>query len=134
MSGLQRAGATGGGGRPVARRISDARPQALVAVTGVITATQTVAIGSSPAYRCTLTDGTGEIYVLFLGRTEVFGLTAGRRCSVAGTVGTSGGRMVVWNPRYWLQPPDDTGKVGSQERWVPARAGETARMTSTVTR
>ena len=61
----------------VARRISDARPQARVAVTGIITAAQTVTIGSSPVYRCTLTDGTGEIDVLFLGRTAVGGLTAG---------------------------------------------------------
>jgi hypothetical protein len=134
MSGLERTGATFWGGRPVARQISDARPQARVAVTGIITATQTVTIGSSPACRCALTDGTGEIYVLFLGRTAVAGLTAGRRCSVAGTAGTSGGRLVVWNPRYWLQPPGGTGTICPQERRVPVRAGETARMTSPVTR
>ena len=95
MSGPKLTGATFWGGRPVARRISDVRPQARVAVTGIITATQTVTIGSSPAYRCAFTDGTGEICVLFLGRTEVSGLRGGRRCSVAGTAGTSGGRLVV---------------------------------------
>ena len=134
MSGLELTGATFWGGRPVARQISDARPQARVTVTGIITATQTVTIGSSPACRCTLPDGTGEIYVLFLGRTEVSGLTAGRRCRVAGTAGTSGGRLVVWNPRYWLQPSDDTGNRCPQERGVPDRAGETARLASPVTR
>jgi RecG-like helicase len=134
MSGPEPAGAILRGGRPVARRISAARPQARVAVTGIITATQAVTIGSSPAYRCTLTDGTDEIYVLFLGRTAVSGLTAGRRCSVAGTAGTSGGRLVVWNPRYWLQPPGDTGENAPPERWVPVKAGETARMASAVTR
>jgi hypothetical protein len=134
MSGLELTGATFWGGRPVARRISDARPQSRVAITGIITATQAVTIGSSPAYRCALTDGTGEIYVLFLGRTAVSGLTAGRPCSVAGTAGTSGGRLVVWNPHYCLQPPDDTGKTFPRERGVPVRAGETARMTSPVTR
>ena len=134
MSGLELAGGTFRGGWPVARRISDARPQARVAVSGIITATQTVTIGTSPAYRCALTDGTGEIYLLFLGRTEVSGLRGGRRCGVAGTAGTSGGRLVVWNPRYWLQPPDDTGKICPRERQVPARARETARITSLVTR
>jgi RecG-like helicase len=134
MSGRELTGATFWGGRPVARQISDARPQARVTLTGIITATQTVTIGSSPACQCTLTDGTGEIYVLFLGRTEVSGLTAGRRCRVAGTAGTSGGRLVVWNPRYWLQPPGDTGENAPPERWVPVKAGETARMASAVTR
>ena len=134
MSGLELTGATFWGGRPVARRISDARPQARVAVTGIITATETVTIGSGPACRCALTDGTGEIYVLFLGRTAVSGLTAGRRCSVAGMAGTSGGRLVVWNPRYRLQPPDDIGENAPPERWVPVKAGETARMASAVTR
>jgi RecG-like helicase len=133
MSGPEPAGAILRGGRPVARRISAARPQARVAVTGIITATQAVTIGSSPAYRCTLTDGTDEIYVLFLGRTAVSGLTAGRRCSVAGTAGTSGGRLVLWNPRYWLQPPDDTGKTSPRERRVPDGTGVMARMTSRVT-
>ena len=134
MSGLELTGAIFWGGRPVARQISDARPQARVAITGIITATQTVTIGSSPAYRCTLTDGTGEICVLFLGRRAVAGLTAGRRCSMTGTAGTSGGRLVTWNPRYWLQPPDDIGTTGPRERRVPYRAGETARLTSLVTR
>jgi RecG-like helicase len=132
MSGLELTGATFWGGRPVARRISDARPQARVTVTGIITATQTVTIGSSPAFRCTLADGTGQIFVLFLGRTEVGGLMAGRRCRVAGTAGTSGGRLVIWNPRYWLQPPANTRKPCPQKRWV--RAGETARMPSPVPR
>jgi hypothetical protein len=134
MSGLELTGATFWGGRPVARRISDARPQARVTVTGIITATQTVTIGSSPAFRCTLADGTGQIYVLFLGRTEVCGLVARRRCSVAGTAGTSGGRLVIWNPRYWLQPSGNTRKLCPRNRRVPARAGETARLTSPVTR
>jgi len=134
MSGLELTGGTFRGGWPVARMISDARPQARVAVTGIITATKTVTIGSSPAYRCALTDGTGEIYVLFLGRTEVPGLRGGRRCSVAGTAAASGGRLVVWNPRYRLEPPDGTGKTCPQERRVPVVAGETARMTPPVTR
>jgi hypothetical protein len=137
MSGLELTGAAFWGGRPVARRVSDARPQARAAVSGIITATQTVAIGRSPAYRCSLTDGTGDIYVLFLGRTAIPGLTAGRRVSVTGTVGTRGGRLVIWDPRYWLQPRDNATKitrVSPRKRRVPVRAGEPARRASPVTR
>jgi hypothetical protein len=134
MSGLELTGATFWGGRPVARRVSDARLQARVAVSGIITATQTVTVGRSPAYRCTLADGTGDIYVLFLGRTEVPGLTAGRRVSVTGTAGTRGGRLVIWNPRYWLQPPGNPTRVSPRKRRVPVRAGEPARRASPVSR
>jgi hypothetical protein len=92
-----------------ASRICDVRPQAPVAVTGTIRLTDTVPVGSSFAYRCVITDGTGELDVLFLGRTAVSGLAAGARCGVTGTAGTHGARVVVWNPRYWLEPRDGAG-------------------------
>ncbi len=92
-----------------ASRICDVRPQAPVAVTGTIRLTDTVPVGSSFAYRCVITDSTGELDVLFLGRTAVWGLTAGTRCGVTGTAGIHGARLVVWNPRYRLEPRDGTG-------------------------
>jgi hypothetical protein len=92
-----------------ASRICDVRPQAPVAVTGTIRLTDTVPVGSSFAYRCVITDSTGELDVLFLGRTAVWGLTAGTRCGVTGTAGIHGARLVVWNPRYRLEPCDGTG-------------------------
>jgi hypothetical protein len=88
------------------RRIFDARPQARVEVTGTIGVAGAVRVGSGFAYRCVLSDGTGELDALFLGRTAIAGLTAGARCSVAGTAGIYGGRLVVWNPRYRLEPRD----------------------------
>jgi hypothetical protein len=56
-----------------------------------------------------ITDGTGELDALFLGRTAVAGLAAGTRCGVTGTAGTHGTRLVVWNPRYRLEPRDGAG-------------------------
>jgi hypothetical protein len=92
-----------------ASRICDVRPQAPVAVIGTIRLTDTVPVGSSFAYRCVITDGTGELDVLFLGRTAVSGLAAGARCGVTGTAGIHGARLVVWNPRYRLEPCDGLG-------------------------
>jgi len=92
-----------------ASRICDARPQARFAVTGTIRLTDTVPVGSSFAYRCVITDGTGELDALFLGRTAVWGLTAGARCAVTGTAGIHGARLAVWNPRYRLEPCDGPG-------------------------
>jgi hypothetical protein len=95
--------------RPVASRICDARPQARVAVTGIVRLTEIVPVGGSVACRCVIFDGTGELDALFLGRRAVCGLTAGARCGVTGTAGMRGARLVVWNPRYRLEPPDGSG-------------------------
>ena len=75
-----------------------------VALTGTIPATQTVTVGSSLAYRCVLTDGTGELDLLFLGRAVIVGLAEGTWCHVEGAVTTRRGRLTVWNPRYEVLP------------------------------
>jgi two-component system sensor histidine kinase KdpD len=90
-------------GRPVARQVTDARSRTRVVVTGTIRAAQAVTRGTRPAYCCTLDDGTGQLDLLFLGRTAIPGLTVGTRCSVEGTTRTEGNRMVVWNPLYRLE-------------------------------
>jgi two-component system sensor histidine kinase KdpD len=87
-----------------ATRISDVRSQGRVSVTGTIISTQATRIGSSPAYRCVLADGTGELDLLFLGREAIAGLAVGTRCSVRGVVTARGSRPAVWNPRYQVQP------------------------------
>jgi hypothetical protein len=92
--------------QPVTRRIFDARPQSRVDVTGAIRAAGAVRVGGGFAYRCVLSDGTGELDALFLGRTAIAGLTAGARCSVAGMAAMYGGRLVVWNPRHRLELSD----------------------------
>jgi len=92
-------------GRPVARQVTDARSRARVVVTGTIRAAQAVTHGTSPAYCCTLDDGTGQLDLLFLGRTAIPGLTVGTRCSIEGTARTEGDRLVVWNPIYRLEVP-----------------------------
>jgi CheY-like chemotaxis protein len=118
----------------VAKYLAQAYPQGRVDVTGVIHEVQTIAVGGSPAYRCVLADGTGEIDLLFLGRSTVPGLAVGGRCSVAGIAGTHCGRVVIWNPRYQLKPPDEfrpTAEVrrppyGHAARARPARRGAPA--------
>jgi hypothetical protein len=109
QAGAGQAGAGQAGPRPVASRIGDARPQARVAVTGIVRLTEIVPVGGSFACRCVIFDGTGELDALFLGRVAVCGLTAGTRCGVTGTAGMRGARLVVWNPRYWLEPRDGAG-------------------------
>jgi len=115
MSTFELTDAASWGGRPVARRIANAHARARVVVAGTIRTTETVTCGSSPAYRCALSDGTGELDVLFVGRTAVPGLAVGTRCSVEGTARLDGARLVVWNPLYRLEAGDEAP--------IPARAG-----------
>jgi hypothetical protein len=80
------------------------RPQERVSLAGTIRATETVRAGHSPVYRCVLACDGGEVDLLFLGRVTIAGLTAGTRCTAAGTVAVYRDRLAVWNPRYQVRP------------------------------
>ena len=80
------------------------RPPERVSLAGTISATGTVSAGLSPVYRCVLSYDGGDLDLLFLGRATIAGLTAGTRCTVAGTVAVHCGRLAIWNPRYQVRP------------------------------
>jgi hypothetical protein len=96
---------TGGEGQ-TAMRMADLVPQARADVTGVISSMRAMSLGGSPACRYALTDGTGELDLLFMGRVQIAGMECGRRCRAVGTVSRRDDRLVLWNPRYWLDPAD----------------------------
>jgi RecG-like helicase len=99
--------------RPAARRIADVTARQRVSVCGTIRQAEAVTIGSSPAYRCVLSDDTGELCVIFLGRSAVTGLLVGTRCHVEGMIGVRDGRLVLWNPPYRLAPPGGPAAGGT---------------------
>ncbi|HLI45278.1 MAG TPA: hypothetical protein VKU92_12530 [Acidimicrobiales bacterium] len=86
----------------MASTVAAARPRERVEVAGRISAVRTVTRGAAPSCLCVLDDGTGEIDLLFLGRRKVPGLEVGTGCRAEGTARVEQGRLVVWNPRYWL--------------------------------
>jgi len=99
--------------RPQPSRIATVRVQSRVTVTGVIRSVSTESIAASPAVRCVLADGSGQIDMLFLGRESVAGLVPGRRCTAIGRACVHRRRMVIWNPGYELEPaaaPPDADK------------------------
>jgi hypothetical protein len=57
-----------------------------------------------PALVAELYDGTGTLTVVWLGRRQVPGISAGRRLRVRGRVAQRDGRPVVFNPAYELLP------------------------------
>lgn len=55
-----------------------------------------------PALEAEVSDGTGTVSVIWLGRREIGGVEAGRWIRVEGLVASSEGRKVIYNPRYQL--------------------------------
>ena len=101
--------------RPQPSRIATVRVQSRVTVTGVIRSVSTESIAASPAVRCVLADGSGQIDMLFLGRESVAGLVPGRRCTATGRACVDRGRVVIWNPAYELEPAEpDAGEDDGQ--------------------
>ena len=132
MTGFELTDATFWQGLPVARRVIDARPRARVVATGTIVATEVTSRGSSPVFCCTLHDGSGELDVLFLGRSSVPGFRVGTRCSVEGLALTEDNRLAVWNPLYRFEAPvtdpgpSDESSVGEELALTDKPASERA--------
>ncbi len=94
----------------MAQRVADAQPRGRVVVTGTIVASSTTVLGGGVSYCCVLSDGSGEIGLLFIGRRAVPGLVVGARCTVEGTARMGSGQLELWSPLYRLEPPDYQGQ------------------------
>jgi hypothetical protein len=57
-----------------------------------------------PALEAELYDGTGSLYVVWLGRRHIAGIEPGRRLRIHGMVTEADGQRAVFNPRYELVP------------------------------
>ena len=95
--------------RAAVSRIADVRSQDRVSLTGTIREAGTITFGSSPAWRCVLADDTGDLDLVFLGRSAIAGMGEGTRCSVQGTATPRQGRLTLWNPCYQVEPPAAAG-------------------------
>jgi len=58
--------------------------------------------GGVPALEAELSDGTGSVSVVWLGRRQIAGITAGRQMAVEGRIGLNEKTRVLYNPRYEL--------------------------------
>jgi RecG-like helicase len=54
----------------------------------------------------TLSDGTGDVRVVFLGRRHIPGIVPGTYLSAHAVVGQRGGHLEMMNPEYTLLAPD----------------------------
>ena len=56
----------------------------------------------SPTLELVLTDHTGAVSIVFLGRRAIAGVDIGTRMTVEGTVGIHDNRLAILNPGYRL--------------------------------
>lgn len=60
--------------------------------------------GSSPALEVELSDGTGRVFVVWLGRRRIPGIYEGRRMVIHGRLNCVSEHPTIYNPRYELLP------------------------------
>lgn len=60
--------------------------------------------GGVPALEAELSDGTGSLIIVWLGRRRIVGVEPGRDLVVEGRIGVAHGARTIFNPRYELLP------------------------------
>jgi len=103
------------GGRPIVRRIADARARKRVVVTGKVVHARSCMWRGSAAQAFELDDGTGRLTIMFGGVRSVPGMVPGACCTVEGTALPDEQGIVLWNPFYRFEPCN---------AWRPTRAGD----------
>jgi hypothetical protein len=73
-------------------------------VTGVIRSIAIGPRGPRPVFEAELTDGSGDLRVIWLGQRQILGLEPGRQLVCQGLVATDGAIRVMRDPYYELVP------------------------------
>jgi DNA/RNA endonuclease YhcR with UshA esterase domain len=88
------------GGRPIARRIADARARHRVVVTGKVVDAQPAIWRGCAARVYEIDDGTGRLSIVFGGARSVPGMVEGTQVTVEGTALADERGIALWNPFY----------------------------------
>jgi hypothetical protein len=81
-----------------------------VTVEGRVRVVEIRAVERNSVLACEISDSTGDLTVLFYGRSHIPGLMCGSRVRLRGPVGIKDGAPVMVNPAYELLVPRATGK------------------------
>ena len=85
-------------------RIADAPDRERVRLRGTLRTVTLRPRGGVPALEAELTDGSGALTIVWLGRRKIAGIDPGRSIQVEGRIGAHQGTRVMYNPRYELIP------------------------------
>jgi len=86
-------------------QINDAPLRVPVRLGGEVKQLRMAPRAGSQTLEVVLSDGSGELIVVFTGRRQLGGLSHGRAVLVEGVAYTEHGRRVMYNPAYTLLPP-----------------------------
>lgn len=79
-------------------------PGKQVTVAGMVTCLDVTPEASTPALEITIDDGSGELFVVWLGRRRIPGIFEGRKIVVHGRLNCVTEHPTIYNPRYELLP------------------------------
>ncbi|WP_232548032.1 OB-fold nucleic acid binding domain-containing protein [Propioniciclava soli] len=82
--------------------IADVRDRSVVTLRGTVEQLTVRPRRPQPWLEAQLSDGTGRVTLIWMGRHEIPGIEAGRELLVQGRVGVSDGVRRIHNPRYTL--------------------------------
>jgi RecG-like helicase len=85
-------------GIPGTTRIGEARARDRVKIAGVVRRLTILPIQDHESLEALVSDGTGEVVVVFMGRRGIGGLSLGTRVVVEGVLGEQRGTMRLINP------------------------------------
>lgn len=83
--------------------IGDAPDRQRVRLSGTLRTVTLRPRGGVPALEAELSDGSGVITLVWLGRRRIAGIDAGRSLQAEGRIGVHDGTRVMYNPRYELR-------------------------------
>lgn len=86
------------------QRISSCEPGGEVTVAGEVVALDVRPEGSAPALELELSDPSGRVYVVWLGRRRIPGIYIGRHIVIHGRLNCVMDHPTIYNPRYELLP------------------------------
>lgn len=84
--------------------IADAPDRDRVRLRGTLRTVTLRPRGGVPALEAELSDGSGVITVVWLGRRRIGGISPGRSLEIQGRIGAHDGQRIMYNPRYELMP------------------------------
>ncbi len=84
--------------------IAEAPDRVSVALHGTLQSVTLRPRGGVPALEAELYDGSGTVYVVWLGRRRIEGIKPGVSLVVEGRIGGDGSRRTLFNPAYSLLP------------------------------
>ena len=104
-------------------RIGDAPMRGKVKIAGVIRRITVFPMQDHESLEAVVSDGTGQVTIVFMGRRGIGGLSLGTRVVVEGVLGEQRGAVRMINPRLGVQRLVDGGRQGR----VKARASTASR-------